>query len=184
MRVVKAGDGSAHLIEARFLKPLLFNVMEIDGAVVDPAGLRKMVLLVSEAPDALQGTNVLRYIRYGEQNKIHERTSCASRASSNPQDPRQWYDLRPPQSGALLWPQAHQYRHIVPLNPDGYICNKRFFNIYPKHDLHPKVLAALLNSTLTWFFKIFYGRSVGREGFLDTDVFATRLIPVVKATDL
>jgi hypothetical protein len=184
MRVVKAGDGSAHLIEARFLKPLVFNVMEVDGGVVDGAGLRKKVLLVSAPPDALEGTNALRYIRFGEQNNIHERSSCAGRIGNDPQDPRQWYDLRPPQPGAILWPQAHQYRHIVPLNPEGYICNKRFFNVYPKHGLPPKLLAGLLNSTLTWFFKVFHGRSVGREGFLDTDVFATRLIPVVKATDL
>ena len=158
--------------------------METDSTVVDPAALRRVVLLVSAAPEALQGTNVLRYIRYGEQKQIHERPTCASRVINDPQDLRQWYDLRPPQPGALLWPQAHQYRHIVPLNPESYICNKRFFNVYPKHSLPPRVLAALLNSTLTWFFKIFYGRSVGREGFLDTDVFATRLIPVVKATNL
>lgn len=183
-RIIKAGDGSAHLIEARYLKPLVFNVMEVSDAVVDGAGLRKKVVLVSEPPEALEGTHVLRYLRYGESNGIHERPTCASRVSEDPQDPRQWYDLRPPEPGAILWPQAHQYRHIVPLNPEGHICNKRFFNVYPRHDVHPKVLAALLNSTLTWFFKVFHGRSVGREGFLDTDVFATRLIPVVNAKGL
>jgi len=70
------------------------------------------------------------------------------------------------------------------LNPEEYICNKRFFNVYPKYDANPKVLAALLNSTLTWFFKDFYARSVGREGYLDTDVFIAKTIPVVRARDL
>lgn len=184
MRVVKAGDGSAHRIEAQYLKPLIFNVMEVKGLVIDPAALNKKVLVVSEAPEALHGTDVLDYIRYGEQEGFHERPTCASRVSDNPDNPRQWYDLRPPESGAILWPQAHQYRHIVPLNPKEYICNKRFFNIYPKQDTNPKVWAALLNSTLTWFFKDFYARSVGREGYLDTDVFITKMIPVVQARNL
>ncbi|MCX6030572.1 MAG: N-6 DNA methylase [Chloroflexi bacterium] len=184
LRVVRAGDGSAHVLEARYLRPLVFNVMEVDGAVVDPKGLKKQVLLVSESQEELTDTHVLRYIRYGEQQGYHERPTCAARVSDDPDHPRQWYDLRPPEPGAVFWPQAHQYRHIVPLNRGGNICNKRFFNVYPKHDGSPKVLAALLNSTLTWFFKDFYARNVGREGYLDTDVFATKLIPIMRMTDL
>ena len=183
VRVVKAGDGSAHLIEAQYLKPLVFNVMEVAGLVIDPAVLNKKVLVVSEAPEALSGTYVLKYINHGEREGFHERPTCASRVSNDPDNPRQWYDLRPPEPGAVFWPQAHQYRHIIPLNPKGYICNKRFFNVYPKHDINPKVLAALLNSTLTWFFKDFYARSVGREGYLDTDVFIAKMIPVLRAKD-
>jgi hypothetical protein len=185
VRVVNASDGSAHLIEARYLKPLIFSVMEVKGLVIDPAALNKKVLVVSEKPEALDGTHTLRYIiRHGEREGIHERPTCASRVSDNPENPRQWYDLRPPEPGAVLWPQAHQYRHIVPLNPEGYLCNKRFFNIYPRHNTDPKVLAALLNSTLTWFFKDFYARRLGREGYLDTDVFVTKMIPVVWTIDL
>ena len=184
VRVVRAGDGSAHLIEAKYLKPLVFNVMEAGGLVIDPAALNKKFLVVSEAPEGLSSTRVLKYIHYGEREGFHERPTCASRVSDDPDNPRQWYDLRPPEPGAILWPQAHQYRHIIPLNPKGYICNKRFFNIYPKHDTDPRVLAALLNSTLTWFFKDFYARSVGREGYLDTDVFVAKMIPVVRTTDM
>jgi len=184
VRVVKAGDGSVHLIEAQCLKKVVFNVMEVEGLIIDPVTLHKKALVVSEELTGLSGTYVSDYIRYGEQERFHERPTCASRVSDDPKSPRHWYDLRPPEPGAILWPQAHQYRHLIPLNPEGYICNKRFFNVYPKHDTNPKILAALLNSTLTWFFKDFYARSVGREGYLDTDVFITKMIPVVQAGDL
>jgi len=184
VRVAKAGDGSAHLIEAQYLQPLIFNVMEVSGLTIDPATLNKKILVVSEPPEALGGTHILRYIHHGEREGFHERPTCASRASNDPDNPRQWYDLRPPEPGAVLWPQAHQYRHIVPVNSQRYVCNKRFFNVYPKQAIDPRVLAALLNSTLTWFFKDFYARSVGREGYLDTDVFVTKMIPVVRTTDM
>jgi hypothetical protein len=184
VRVVKAGDGSTHLVEAQYLKPLVFNVMEVYGLVIDPAALNKKVLVVSEASEDLDGTHVLKYIHYGEREGFHECPTCASRVSNDPDNPRQWYDLRPPEPGAIFWPQAHQYRHIIPLNSEGYICNKRFFNVYPRHDINPKVLAALLNSTLTWFFKDFYARSVGREGYLDTDVFIAKMIPVLQAKNI
>ena len=70
------------------------------------------------------------------------------------------------------------------MNEAGIICNKRFFNLSALADVDVHILGALLNSTLTWFFKEYYGREVGREGFLDTDVFVTRQIPIVSPRQL
>jgi hypothetical protein len=99
---------------------------------------------------------------------------------------RQWYDLAPAKPGALLWPLAHQYRHIVPLNPKGIIANKRLFDVHPKQELSPKALCAVLNSTLVALLKYLYGRQVGREGNLDTEVVDARmmLVPDVRTVNL
>jgi hypothetical protein len=78
----------------------------------------------------------------------------------------------------LFWPLAHQYRHIVPLNPKGIIANKRLFDVYPNKGLSPKALCAVLNSTLVALLKYLYGRQVGREGNLDTEVIDSRLMLV------
>ena len=80
--------------------------------------------------------------------------------------------------GVLLWPLAHQYRHIVPLNPRRIITNKRLFDVYPNDGIDPTALCAVLNSTVVALLKYLYARQVGREGNLDTEVVDTRMMRV------
>jgi methylase of polypeptide subunit release factors len=173
VRVVEAGDGSRHLLEAEYLAPEVHSLMEIDSVQIDPAKLSRKILLVSDPPEKLKGTHVLKYIKWGEREGFDQRPSCASRMPS-----RQWYDLAPSKPGALLWPLAHQYRHIVPLNPKGIIANKRLFDVHPEEGISPKALCAVLNSTLVALLKYLYGRQVGREGNLDTEVVDARMMLV------
>jgi hypothetical protein len=173
VRVVESGDGSRHLLEAEYLEPEVHSLMEIDSVEIDPAKLSRKILLVSDPPEKLKGTHVLKYIKSGEREGFDQRPSCASRMPS-----RQWYDLAPANPGALLWPLAHQYRHIVPLNPKGIIANKRLFDVHPEEGLPPKALCAVLNSTLVALLKYLYGRQVGREGNLDTEVVDARMMLV------
>ena len=179
VRVVESGDGSRHLVEAEYLEPEVHSVMEIDSVEIDPAKLSRKILLVADPPAKLKGTHVLRYIKWGEKEGFDQRPSCASRLPK-----RQWYDLDPSKPGALFWPLAHQYRHIVPLNPKGIITNKRLFDVYPNEGIDPRVLCAILNSTLVALLKYLYGRQVGREGNLDTEVVDARLmlVPDVRET--
>jgi methylase of polypeptide subunit release factors len=179
VRVVESGDGSRHLVEAEYLEPEVHSLMEIDSVEIDPAKLSRKILLVADPPEKLKGTHVLRYIRWGEREGFDQRPSCASRMPK-----RQWYDLDPSKPGALFWPLAHQYRHIVPLNPKGIITNKRLFDVYPNKGIDPRVLCAILNSTVVALLKYLYGRQVGREGNLDTEVVDARLmlVPDVRET--
>jgi len=171
VRIVESGDHSRHLIEAEYLKPEVHSIMEIDSVEIDPTKLSRKILLVSDPPEKLKGTHVLRYLKWGEHEGFDQRPSCAGRMPA-----RQWYDLHPAKPGALLWPLAHQYRHIVPLNPKGIITNKRLFDVYPNEGIDPKVLCAVLNSTVVSLLKYLYGRQVGREGNLDTEVVDARLM--------
>jgi hypothetical protein len=173
VRVVESGDGSRHLIEAEYLEPEVHSLMEIDSVEIDPAKLSRKILLVSDPPEKLKGTHVLKYIEWGEREGFDQRPSCASRMPS-----RQWYDLAPAKPGALLWPLAHQYRHIAPLNPNSIISNKRLFDVYPNEGVPPKALCAVLNSTVVALLKYLYGRQVGREGNLDTEVVDARMMLV------
>lgn len=173
VRVVESGDHSRHLIEAAYLEPEVHSLMEIDSVEIDPAKLSRKILLVSDPPEKLKGTHVLKYIKWGEREGFDQRPTCASRMPL-----RQWYDLAPSKPGALLWPLAHQYRHIVPLNPKGIITNKRLFDVYPKEAISAKTLCAVLNSTVVALLKYLYGRQVGREGNLDTEVVDARMMLV------
>jgi len=177
VRVVKAGHGSAHLIEAQYLKPLVFNVMELDGPKLGKSALNKKILLVDGQPGDLEGTHVLDYIRYGEREGYYKNVTCQSRVIDSE---RAWYELRDSLvEGDVLWPKAHQYRHIVTFNDENLPINCRLYAIKAHPNVEPKVLGAILNSTLVAWFKEIYGRIVGREGNTDTMVFETKQMLVV-----
>ncbi len=180
VRVVKAGDGSAHLIEVQYLEPLVFSVMELDSPTLDKSALKKRILLVDGQPDDLEGTHVLDYIRYGEREGYDKNTTCQARVIEDVDNPRTWYELRDSLvEGDVLWPKAHQYRHIVTFNDENLPINCRLYAIKAHANVDPKVLAAILNSTLVAWFKEIYGRVVGREGNTDTMVFETKQMLVV-----
>jgi hypothetical protein len=173
IRIIRAGDGSVHQIEARYLKPEVHSLMGLDSIEVNLESLERKIFLVSEPKGKLKDTYALKYIRWGEREKFHERPTCASRSLS-----RFWYDLAPNKPGIIFWPLAHQYRHIIPLNEKNLISNKRLFNIYPLVTVSPLDLCAILNSTLVALTKTFFGRFVGREGNLDTEVFDAKMMLV------
>ena len=185
LRIVKAGDGSVHPIEAEYLVPELHSPMEVDRPVVRVDDLRRVVLLVSEPLHNLKGRSpwVWRYLSYGmtatfpsrksQPTPLPERPTCACASP--------WYDLtalvRP---GIAFWPMAQQYRHIIPGNPGTLVCNHRFFDVRDV-DLSASertALVAVLNSTVVGLWKNFYGRYTGTEGSLDTEVVDVRLVEV------
>ncbi|HEY1343177.1 MAG TPA: N-6 DNA methylase [Bryobacteraceae bacterium] len=185
LRIIEAGDGSVHPIEAEYLSPELHSPMEIDRPIVRAADLDRVILLADEPMDKLKAKSpwVWRYLRYGttaifasRKSKpvpVPERSSCAAR------DP--CYDLtaliRP---GIAFWPMAQQYRHIIAGNPERLICNHRLFDVASNRlaDMEQRTLVAILNSTLVGLFKTFYGRYTGTEGSLDTEVIDVRLVDV------
>lgn len=155
-------------IENRFLRPIIFNLMEVSTIKVDEHTARRRAVVIDGPRQRLRGTHALQYVRHGEREDIHERPTCANRATRD----RNWYELRPPSPATVLWSQAHQYRHIAPFNPDRCLHNKRFFSIHVGADIDDKLTCAILNSSLVCFYKLYLGRLVGREGIIDTDVSA------------
>jgi hypothetical protein len=185
LKIVKAGDGSVHPIEAKYLAPEVHSLMKVDRPVVRAADLDRVVLLVGEPMHKLKTKApwVWRYLRYGmtatfpsSKSKpvpVPERSTCAAR--------KPWHDLtglvRP---GIAFWPMAQQYRHIIAGNPEHLICNHNLFDIDSDTlTAREKVsLVAILNSTLVGLFKTFYGRFAGTEGNLKTEVVDVNLLEV------
>jgi methylase of polypeptide subunit release factors len=183
LKIIKAGDGSVHPMEAEFLAPEIHSLMKIDHPIVQAEELDRVVLLVDKPISKLSGTHVSKYLRYGETHSfaskkskpvpVPERPSCAGR------DP--WYDLtKLVDPGFVLWPKAQQYRHIAPANPNRLICNCNLYDIAPRalSVIEQDALTAILNSTLVGFIKTFYGRFAGTEGNLKTEVVDVNLLEV------
>ena len=66
VKLIKAGDGTAHPIESKYLAPEVHSPMVIDRPVVRAATIDRLILQVGEAMDDLKGTYVQKYLRYGE----------------------------------------------------------------------------------------------------------------------
>jgi hypothetical protein len=180
VRVVKAGDGSAHLIEAQFLEPVVFNLMEVDGVEIASSNLEKCIFVCSLSKDKLRKQGLkyaVAYIRWGEQEGFGKRPTCANR--------ERWYDLRIGERGAMLWTKTQRYRHIVPYNQQRFIANCNLYDVSPKSGLDAQALCAVLNSTVVALSKQFFGRQFGGDPVLKTEVIdlSMMLVPDVRRAD-
>jgi len=175
VKLVRCGNEYAEIrpIEARFLEPEVHSLMEVERYSVSAADCSRMILLVSEQPEKLAGTHVLKYIEWGEKQGWHEGSTCRSRATPN----RAWYDLSGHRRGAMFWPMAQQYKHAVPANDENLICNHNLFDVSPL-DGDADVLGGILNSSIVVLSKYQYGRPVGVEGNLKTEVVDTNMMLV------
>lgn len=174
IRIVRAGDGSIHLVEAEFLEPEVHNLMEIDSVLVKPENCARRILLCALPKSALKGKKVLRYVEWGEKEEFHTGPTCAGRATSRP-----WYDLSAStERGDLFWPMAQQYRHVIPLNQPKLICNHNLFDVFAPPGMSAAVLCGVLNSTVVALMKHLYGRWAGAEGNLKTEVVDVRMMVV------
>lgn len=183
VRVIEDGAGTYHPIEPKFLQPEMHTLRDHRRPVARAKEMERVLLTVTGTLPSLKGTHVYRYLKYGQQTTyaskkskavpVPERSTCASR------DP--WYDLRlATNRGFAFWPMAHHYRHVIPANPDGVVCNHRMFDLLNLHlkKSQSNVLIAILNSTWIGLAKTFYGRFTGTEGSLDTEVIDVELIEV------
>ncbi len=182
VKLIEAGDKTVHPVETKYLAPEIHSPMNLSRPIVMAADVERLILQVSYPMAELKGTYVHKYLRYGERTTfaskkskavpVSQRGSCASR------DP--WYDLTNRKPGSILWPMIQKYRHIIAINPERLICNKRLFDIHPVGLTERQELAlqAVLNSTLVCLWKFYFGRYVGTEGTMDTDVIDVNMLEV------
>jgi len=172
--IVQCGDKTLHPIEAKYVRPEVHSLMEVDRPVVTREQLDRVVLWVNQDLRDLKGTYARHYVAWGskqtfasEKSKavaVPQRSTCLGR--------ERWYDLTGLEPGIGFWPMAQQYRHIIPSNPERLACNHNLFDIHPINGSASSsgVLMSILNSTLVALFKTFYGRYAGTEGNLKTEV--------------
>ncbi len=173
IRIVHAGDKSQHLIEAEYLEPIVFNLMEIESIEINPRTLNKQVLLINEEEDELKGKRVLKYIKFGEHQGFNERPTCANR--------HPWYSLDTHQRGNFFWTKSQRYRHIVPINEQNYIANCNLYDIWTKETNYAITLGAILNSTIMVLIKHQFGRTMGGDPLLKTEVSDVKMMLVPDA---
>lgn len=179
VKLVLCGEGRGEIrpIESKYLEPEIHSLMEITGFTVAPEDCSRMILLVGKKRKKIKDKYLLDYLEWGEKKKYHEGSTCAARVSEE----KDWYDLTGHENGSLFWPMAQQYKHAVPVNEHNLICNHNLFDVTPvKSD--SSVLAGILNSSWAVLSKYQYGRPVGVEGNLKTEVVDVKMMLVPNPT--
>lgn len=143
----------AHMIEDKFLETVMRTPRENDCILIDPCNLKFKVLLVNKDKRELKGTNVLKYIYWGELKEYDQRSTCRSRTK--------WYSLPAPRNEKIAWSMIHAYRHVVFYNKFGCQLDHNFFGILPKNKRHTLILLAQLVSTVSMLTKELMGRQYG-----------------------
>jgi hypothetical protein len=180
--IVQCGDKTLHPVEAKYVRPEVHTLMEVDRPVVRRSQLDRVVLWVSQDLQEIKGTYAWHYITWGNRQTfasnrseavpVSKRSSCVTR--------QLWYDVTGRDPGVGFWPMAQQYRHIIPANPERLPCNHNLFDIHPLSGagVLPDALMPILNSTLVALLKTFYGRYAGTEGNLKTEVMDAVMVEV------
>jgi methylase of polypeptide subunit release factors len=183
VRIIEDGAGTYHPIEPDYVAPVIHTLRDNRRPIVEQRGLDQVVLLVKGPLSAIKGSHAYRYIKYGEQTTYTSRKSKAvpvpQRSCCAARDP--WFDLTPyVRPGFVLWPLAHQYRHVIPANPASLIANKRMMDFRSENlaRIERDALVAILNSTLIGLAKSYFGRYTGTEGSLGTDVLDVKMLEI------
>ena len=168
IKLVLCGEGRGELrpIEAKYLEPEVHSLMEIDGFTVSSQDCSRYMILVSKRKRELKGEYIRSYIDWGEKQNYQTGATCASRVTKD----REWYDLTGHERGSLFWPKSQQYKHAIPVNENNLQCNCNLYDVHLPKGIEPEVMGAILNSTLVILSKFQYGRPVGVEGNLKTEV--------------
>jgi type I restriction-modification system DNA methylase subunit len=130
---------------------------ECKSILVDPRSLKYRVLLIHKDKSELKGTNVLKYIKWGESQEFHKRPTCLSRDI--------WYEL-PEVRAKLIWIKGIWDRHFIPITKFELFIDQQLYAVQPKSNAYHDVLAALLNSTYFAIFQELTGRVTFGEGIL------------------
>jgi len=182
VRIIRAGDNTLHPIERVYIRPEVHTLMQVSCPVIRASECPRVVLWVNQELKDIAGTYAAKYIRWGAKQtfaskkskavRVPERSTVAARSM--------WYNITSDRIGVSFWPKTQQYRHIIPANPEGIVCNCNLYTLIPNSasSLERRALAALLNSTVVALMKCFFGRYAGTEGALKTEVVDTVLLEV------
>jgi len=144
---------------------------ECAGLVVIPENLKFRVLMMHKDKDELEGTNLLKYIEWGEEQGFHERPTCASR--------KRWYELPLLPRADILFRQFFDATFNFPLKMDDMPTDHTFYYLCLKDKTLAKPYAALFNSSLYTLVTEIYGRTVMGQGVLIAYGPEMRPIPLI-----
>lgn len=159
-------------IESEFLVPVLKSPRDCPSVVICHEHAAVQALMVHREKQNLDGTNILKYIEWGESEGYHQRPTCAARD--------RWYDLGELMPADLLFPRFFYQHHRFWLNEAQCVEDQTFYGVllHPPYKRLAKALAAVLNSTLGLLLAEISGRFNLGEGVVQYAVYEAAAMPV------
>jgi len=180
-------------INERFLSPVVKSIKGMDSEVFDADDVNKYILDVHnyvaeiEAGTSTFGTDttleedvkaalkrdgyteLLQYIREGEDEGINERTSCAQRTV--------WFDLGEETPPRLFHPKFFKWRAFTVLNRAKALTTNAVDCVYVKNEYDSNVVIGVMNSSLYAAILECWGRIEG-NGALQLMTYELESLPV------
>ena len=144
---------------------------ECKSIIVNLKDLKYRVLLIHKDKEELRGTNVLKYIEWGEEQGFHERPTCASR--------QRWYDLGKWNFASFLWTEFFFNVHKTFYSLGNIFESDKHYGILPKVESHKAFLGLYLNCSLMPLFRLISGFQALGEGVLKMPVYEVAKLPVI-----
>jgi len=172
-------------IEEEFLVPVFRSPKEAQGILVSPSNLALKAFVCRAGKAELRGRRkwgALRYIEWGE-------TQVDRNGTPWPQVPSVrgrefWYALPAEKPARLFWSKSYGVRLLQRYSESDLIADNRMYVVRERDEFDPKLVAALLNCSLTALMAETVGRVSLGEGALDVMVEDAReylLVPDVNS---
>jgi len=178
-------------IEKQYLRPLVVSPKEMQ-IEINPDDLSQWVLVIHKSKEELskENTNVLKYIQWGEEAEtrikggkrggtivkgFHNLSTVKSR--------KLWYDIGKREAAPILRSRRIWERCVYLLNNANALANDSLYEIRPTNEKDVKVLAGILNSSITALISELEGRFYG-GGVLELEVYETKDMTVIDPSKL
>ena len=174
LRIIKDGTGQEHVIEAKYLKPILKSPKEFTtyGRLEFDKPTSNYVVLIEDNATEI-GEYAKKYIRYGEKQGYNLRPSCKNRYP--------WWKLSP-----IIYPDIvfTMYFSSVFLYPKtNYLLDHTMYFGKMHNNYKDDLLSvyAFLNSSLSYLYPDLFGRNYGGGGApVGFMVYEAQILPVPK----
>ncbi len=145
---------------------------ECKSIIVDPRDLKYRVLMIHKDKKDLVGTNVLKYIEWGEEQGFHKRPTCASR--------QRWYDLGTRPYATYFWTEFFFSTHKTFYSLGQIFESDKHYGILPKISGDKEAfLGVYLNCSIMAMFRLISGFQALGEGVLKLPVYEVSKLPII-----
>lgn len=162
-------------IEKKYLVPAIFTPKDLKSLMLKSENLEKYVLYVKESKEKIKGSNVLEYLKHGEESGFNKRPTVKSR--------KLWYFIGDRKPAPIIFPYLIWRNVVFVWNKAKAFCTDVFHEIYPKKEEDTLVLLGILNSSIISLFCEIHGRSYG-GGVLKVQTFETQKLPILNPSKL
>jgi len=150
---------------------LIRSPKECKSIIINPKDLKYRVLMIHKDKKDLKGTNVLKYIKWGEEQKYHKRDTCKSRS--------QWYNLGKRRPYSILFTMYFHDSYKYHLNPWKCFVDHTMYECETNDEIINKILILFLNSTFAFLYPGLLGRSYGGGAPTGFMVYEVEKLPVL-----